>query len=547
MHYIATADTDVGTVKNTNQDSVLIKHASLDAGEVLMAIVCDGMGGLAKGELASATVIRAFKNWFEEELPRGLKNPDLYAVGERWVALLRSLNEQILAYGQKLGVSLGTTFSGILFVNDQYVIAHIGDTRIYQIGDYLDQLTEDQTFVAREIRRGNMTPEQAKTDRRRNVLLQCVGASKTVVPQVLFGTVKKGVYMICSDGFRHVITPKEIYESFRSENFINADAMHSNARYLIELVKSRQERDNITVALIKADPAKTAQRPEGLAPRKQKCKLWTSVTAAVLCVALAVSGVICNCLAMGADNSTYDDFICIAADASLEEKVSSYKQAIAIDPNDTRAFSKLLEAYEEAGCFGETQSREFLKLYSLYKDGFDPASAEVATLNDKIGMLHMNYDTGGTTGFSARVQKAEPFFSANSEKRISDFGYQICEFFRRHILDPEMAGNASKSDYETLFAGLQECLDNMESAAPSEKLWLCNSVFMLIYDRRVDLASVDYEQAAVLALLDEVYADAKALTVDNKLAEQLQQELLYHYEAYRQEIQKTYGVNAERG
>lgn len=57
MHFLATADTDVGISKNTNQDSVLIKQAAYDDDEVLMAIVCDGMGGLSKGELTSATVI----------------------------------------------------------------------------------------------------------------------------------------------------------------------------------------------------------------------------------------------------------------------------------------------------------------------------------------------------------------------------------------------------------------------------------------------------------------------------------------------------------
>ena len=69
MHFIATADTDVGIQKDTNQDSVLIKHASVDGTEVLMAIICDGMGGLAKGELASATVVREFSRWFDQELP----------------------------------------------------------------------------------------------------------------------------------------------------------------------------------------------------------------------------------------------------------------------------------------------------------------------------------------------------------------------------------------------------------------------------------------------------------------------------------------------
>ena len=63
MRFIVTADTDIGTTKDTNQDSVLVKHAIYQEQEVLMAIVCDGMGGLSKGELASATVIRAFNQW----------------------------------------------------------------------------------------------------------------------------------------------------------------------------------------------------------------------------------------------------------------------------------------------------------------------------------------------------------------------------------------------------------------------------------------------------------------------------------------------------
>lgn len=253
MHYTVTADTDVGIVKTNNQDSILIKHAKTDIGEVLMAIVCDGMGGLAKGELASATVIRAFSKWFDEELPFELENPDMQVIGEKWSLLLKFLNTKIMEYGQQMGASLGTTFSGILFVNDKYVIVHVGDTRIYQIGASLNQLTTDQTFVAREISRGNMTPEQAKTDKRRNLLLQCVGASKVVDPQVLCGNVEKGAYMICSDGFRHEITAGEMYESLNPINFMNENAMHSNAKYLIELVKSRQEKDNISVVLVKAE------------------------------------------------------------------------------------------------------------------------------------------------------------------------------------------------------------------------------------------------------------------------------------------------------
>ncbi len=254
LKFTATANTDIGIVKSTNQDSVLIKHASTEKGEVLMAIVCDGMGGLSKGELASATVIRSFADWFDNELPYELVNIDLKVIGSKWSLMLKELNSKIGEYSQKNHLEgVGTTFSGILFVGNQNVIVHVGDTRIYHIGASLTQLTTDQTFIAREISRGAMTPEQAKTDKRRNLLLQCVGASKVVEPQVICSGTDTGAYMICSDGFRHEISEDEIYESLNPINLMNRQAMHNNAKYLIDQVKKRNERDNISVVLVKAE------------------------------------------------------------------------------------------------------------------------------------------------------------------------------------------------------------------------------------------------------------------------------------------------------
>lgn len=254
MRFMATADSDIGISKDTNQDSVLIKHAKVDGEEVLLAVICDGMGGLSKGELASATVIRAFAKWFDEELPYELKNVDMQVIGAKWALLLKELNAKILDYSKANGLEgVGTTFSGILFIGNQYVIGHVGDTRVYHIGASLNQLTTDQTFIAREISRGTMTLEQSKTDKRRNLLLQCIGASKVVDPQIICGKTAKGAYMLCSDGFRHEISESEIYESLNPINLMNKDAMHNNARYLIELVKSREEKDNISVLLIKAE------------------------------------------------------------------------------------------------------------------------------------------------------------------------------------------------------------------------------------------------------------------------------------------------------
>lgn len=253
MKFCAIADTDIGISKDTNQDSVLIKKADTKYGEIVLAVICDGMGGLAKGEVASATVVRVFDSWFEEELPGEISGMDLNIIGNKWELMLKDLNLKILEYGKKSGENMGTTFTGILMFGDKYLIGHVGDTRIYHISAKVRQITEDQTVVAKAVKMGEITKEQAKNDRRKNMLLQCIGASKVVTPQIVKGDIEKGMYMICSDGFRHQITEEEIYESLNPANMVNKQAMHSNVLYLIDLVKKRKEKDNISVVLIKAE------------------------------------------------------------------------------------------------------------------------------------------------------------------------------------------------------------------------------------------------------------------------------------------------------
>lgn len=253
MQYIVTADTDIGTSKETNQDSVIVKRGKYNKGELLMAIICDGMGGLSKGELASATVIRKFIKWFEDELPYELDNLDMSVIAGKWTLMLKDLNMKIMEYGKKANIEIGTTFTGMLIVGEKYIVVHVGDTRVYHIGSILRQITKDQTYVARELERGTMSAEQARVDKRRNMLLQCVGASEHIEPEIILGDVERGAYMLCSDGFRHEITEDEIYESLRPANLINVDTMHANVKYLIQTVKQRKEKDNISVVLIRVN------------------------------------------------------------------------------------------------------------------------------------------------------------------------------------------------------------------------------------------------------------------------------------------------------
>lgn len=253
MNFIVSARTDIGLTKTTNQDSLSMRVINTSQGRMVFAVLCDGMGGLDKGEVASASVIRAFDNWLHNDLPLLCSSPlEDSVIREQWNHIVTEQNSTIKAYGGRQGVKLGTTVVALLLTQTRYYILNVGDSRAYEISDCVKQLTNDQTFVAREVALGNMTPEQALVDERRNVLLQCVGASDEVYPDMFFGeTHGNAVYMLCSDGFRHVISEEEIYEKFRPDVLLDEHMMNTNATDLIELNKVRQERDNITVALVR--------------------------------------------------------------------------------------------------------------------------------------------------------------------------------------------------------------------------------------------------------------------------------------------------------
>ena len=254
MEYIASYHTDVGTRKETNQDSLAIKVVNTKDGNVAFAIVCDGMGGLSKGEVASKEVIMAFCDWFDNTLVDSIQDGTFtedVLVGQ-WNDIIQTQNRRLGEYGEANHLQLGTTVSAILLYKEQYFIVHVGDSRVYELTSEANQLTKDQTFIVRELAAGRMTPEQAKVDPRRSVLLQCVGASPVVEPEFTKGTIaRNAVYMLCSDGFRHVITPEEIVEKIGPGEATDEEKMKYGAIYLTELVKNRGERDNISVAMVR--------------------------------------------------------------------------------------------------------------------------------------------------------------------------------------------------------------------------------------------------------------------------------------------------------
>lgn len=257
--YRVAAYSSAGAVKKSNQDSCFVEVAQTPYGDTAIMAVCDGVGGLSSGEVASASVTRWFSSWFEHDYPSLL---DTFAqdvatlfdhVQQDWAKGIEALNETLRLYGRNTDQRMGSTVSVILFYGGCFIIGHVGDCRVYQVHEgALTQITQDQTWVAREVARGTITPEQARSHPRRNVILQSVGTQEEIHPVFVRGK-EAGVgasYFVCCDGFRNELFDDEIAWGFDSSQFFSEQDMYNSMEALANLVIQRGERDNITAVCL---------------------------------------------------------------------------------------------------------------------------------------------------------------------------------------------------------------------------------------------------------------------------------------------------------
>ena len=367
MNYIISANSDIGIKKSTNQDNLFVKVFNTPTGKMTLAVLCDGMGGLQKGEVASAVVIDAFNDWAINQLSvLSTAKIDKDVITEQWNDIVQQMNTRIMDYGKSIGINLGTTCVALLLTDYGYFVMNVGDSRIYEISDTLVQLTNDQTLVAREVSLGKLTPEQAEKDPRRSILLQCVGASKVVKPEFIFGdTIQDCVYMLCSDGFRHEITPEEIQSYFNPSQLVNTDVMEKNILTLIEENKSRLEQDNISVITIRTtsddfvpDVPKTEKssgqkmtqstdfmnksndtcESDGNCKKKQKCRMAAFVISAVLAIVFFIASAFCYYSAQNNDNDIAAGNEIIQSEINTTEPIEEESSEVEVQSEQNDVF-----------------------------------------------------------------------------------------------------------------------------------------------------------------------------------------------------------------
>lgn len=252
MRFDIAALTDIGTKKRANQDCIYASRYMTCCGEAVFAVLCDGMGGLAHGELASSVIVSALIEWADRCLTKmAVEAMTDRSIREQWTGLIQRLNREIREYGFMNGFRLGSTATVMLAFSGRYFIMNIGDSRTYEIGGALRQITTDHTLAEDEVRRGNMTPEQAMESPIASVLTRCVGIEPSVSPDMFFGAVEPGsVYVLCSDGFRRRLGAEEIRNVFARFPGYDQEEMDGALRRTIGLIKSRGETDNISVIAI---------------------------------------------------------------------------------------------------------------------------------------------------------------------------------------------------------------------------------------------------------------------------------------------------------
>ncbi|MBQ9441600.1 MAG: Stp1/IreP family PP2C-type Ser/Thr phosphatase [Selenomonadaceae bacterium] len=224
--------THVGKVRKNNEDSLIVIEPET-------FVTADGMGGQAAGEVASKILVETVKNflplvpepWNEEILSKSIRKAN--------AKVLQAANENKNYRG------MGTTATILHIYKNRAYYAHIGDSRIYRVRNkILEQITEDHSYVESLVRRGEITPEQARVHPMKNILTQAVGADENItVDSGNFRVDFDDIFLLCTDGLTNMV---------EDENILKILLESSNpADDLIQAALDGGGHDNISVIVVK--------------------------------------------------------------------------------------------------------------------------------------------------------------------------------------------------------------------------------------------------------------------------------------------------------
>ena len=234
--------TDKGKVRKENQDSFVLEK--LDNG-IIVAVICDGMGGANAGRIASDSAVSAF---MEHLLPELEKEPE---------ADMQKLVTEAAAYAnstvyrrsirEKACRGMGTTMVGTIVRGDEATVFNIGDSRAYlRNGLDFTRITRDHSLVEELVQSGEITSEEARVHPKKNLITRALGIGPEVKCDIFESDFPaKARIILCSDGLSNLIPDDELFEHCRKSR-----EPRTLCHALMKKALSRGAPDNVTVIAI---------------------------------------------------------------------------------------------------------------------------------------------------------------------------------------------------------------------------------------------------------------------------------------------------------
>ena len=255
MQIVSGGVTDVGRVRTNNEDSFRVLE------NLNLFILSDGMGGEAHGEVASSIAVETIAKYCTEK-DESTDETGVTLTGteaDHWTPETKRLRNAVFQANFNIYQSaqkhpeqrgMGATLTSGWINGSKLSIAHVGDSRAYLLRTgSLQQLTNDHSLVAEQVRRGILTPQQAEESEMQSVLLRALGAHPEVDVDVEeVDLMPRDVLLFCSDGLTRMVTEPEIAGCLQAETVPMAAAQK-----LVDLANERGGLDNVTVIVARVE------------------------------------------------------------------------------------------------------------------------------------------------------------------------------------------------------------------------------------------------------------------------------------------------------
>lgn len=240
----------IGLVRKVNEDSFYCQK-EYEYGKPYLCIVADGMGGHNAGEIASKMAVTEIKKYIDEELVKsvGYKLDDYKKlVKDAFLFANKAVYNRSIENVEYSG--MGTTLTLALIVENNLIIGHVGDSRIYLIKDEkISKITEDHSYVAELIRNGTIKPEEANHHPQKNLITRALGTSSDLEVDIKNITLENGDFILmCTDGLSNMLSNNEILDTI-----ISFKECKKVCHELINKANANGGLDNVTVVVIEVE------------------------------------------------------------------------------------------------------------------------------------------------------------------------------------------------------------------------------------------------------------------------------------------------------